>query len=780
MKNGKTKTLSILLASALGAASFVGGLFTSSVFSADEPTPVTYTASEVFGTSSASLQTDGGDGGYVQMQFSDNGKVTFKQRDLALKWATANGAQYMSMTFDLDANFATFAIVLESSSAYATKDKKTTNTLTFTNTSGVFTAQVNDDENSKQTLADVNEIVVSLAHSDEYGAFTVLVDGLDCGEFVNVGDNFAEYASSSATTPLQPLAFKATLPQDATEKTVMTFRELNGQPFNLTEGKITDQAKPVICVNDDINTFSLGTKFSVDYEAVDVLDKSISVTETYYQYDPDDWKDAEMTKDKIEYKSLTSDVAFKYTTYDDNGTSKYVFDSTFNGKTGREFVSIKLTAPDDTFKGDNAIAYELAWFANQTETFNDIKYIVIDKNDNAPMYKYAGGVTKEDYQALVTENAKGLEAGSNTEFYLPSLVGYITDDEGYKNLKFTISYKSSANTSDSPTNNTGRSPSNLKFTVSQAATYEFKVFAEDKAGNKMVYLDDECVNKNCADANCTNEKHRKVEITTDNVWDIDAIPAFRFTVSAPSLKIEDPTSNSGRMDLVSKGGMYDDFSVDAVGDSAANAKTTSKLYRVDMLAFNETNPTYALESEDFYEITYEEIATEAKKRGIATEDVPEFFLDVYVSLLATKKGVTAQQIWDANVFVEVEEFNSAIDEELHPDAWDKSNKYNWSASSRSFTAAEEGTYFVLAVYEDKDVSTLKAAAYKVVTVSAANDKLPGESDWLKNNVVSVVLFSIAAVMLVLIIILLLIKPSDETLEDVDVAVKEKKNKKDKK
>ena len=769
MKNGNTKTLSILLASALGAASFGGALFASNVVSADDPTPVTYTASEVFGTSSATLNTDGT---YVAMQFSDNGKVTFKQRDLALKWATELGAQYMSITFDLDANFATFSIVLESSSAYATKDKKTTNTLTFTNTSGVVTAQVNGDESNKQTLADTTDITVRLAASDDYGAFAVLVDDMECGDFINVGDNFAEYASSSATTPLQPLAFKATLLDTTGEKTVMTLKDINGQPFDLTDGKITDQAKPVICVNDDINTFSLGTTFSVDYEAVDVLDKSVSVTETYYQYDPDDWKDAEMTKEKIEYKSLTSDVPFKYTAYDDNGTQKYVFDGEFNGKKGREFVSIKLTAPDDTYKGDNAVVYELAWYVEEsamnpkTETFNDIRYIVVDKNDNAPMYEYAGGITPANYQELVTENAKGLEAGSNTEFYLPSLVGYIADDEGYKNLKFTISYKSSANTSDSPTNNTGRSPSNLKFTVSQAATYEFKVFAEDKAGNKMKCLDND---------------GKEVEVTTDNVWDLDNIPAFRFTVSAPSLKIEDPTSSSGRMDMVSKGGTYDDFSVDAVGDSAANAKTTTKLYRVDMLAFNQANPTHAFEAEEFYEITYEEIATAAKNRTRQPDqDVSEFFLEVYVSLLAERKGITAQQIWDADVFVEVEEFNSAIDEEEHPDAWDKSNKYNWNASSQSFTAAEEGTYLVFAVYEDKDVSTLKAAAYKVVTVSAANDKLPGESDWLKNNVVSVILFSIAAVMLVLIIILLLIKPSDETLEDVDVAVKEKKNKKDKK
>lgn len=753
MKNGKTKILSFLLTSALGVASFGGALLATNAVQADETTTaITYSASELFGTASATLKTDGD---FVAMEFSNNGKITYRQRDVALKWMTEAGAQYLSLKFDLDTNFKTFDIVLETSSATATKDKKTTNTLTFTNNGGVVTAQVNDDA-ANATLADTADIVVKLGASTEYGAFAVTVDGFNCGLFTNVGDNFAEYASSSATTPLQPLAFKATLPEGATDKSVMTFKELNGQPFDLNDdGKITDQAVPVICVNDEISTFSLGTAFSVDYEAVDVLDKSVTVKETYYQYNPD------VAKADIEYKAITSDTYFLYTVYDDD---KYVFNNEFAGKTGREFVSIKLTAPDDSHKDSAAPTYELAWYATSTETFDDIAYIVIDKNEKSPEYTYAGA-TKTGYQTEVTDSAKGLEAGSNTEFYLPSLEGLISDNEGYKNLSFTISYKSSANSSDSPTNNTGRSASNLKFTVSKAATYEFKVFAEDKAGNKML---------------CLDENGEKVEVTTDNVWDLDNIPSFTFTVNAPSLKIEDPSSASGRTDLVSKGGTYDDFDVDAVGDSAANAKVTSKLYRIDVAKFTQENPGSWFSPEKMSEISYESIAAEARAMGIATENVPEFFLEVYAKLLGEDMDMTAQEVLESGLFVEVEKFNSAIDEEKHPEAWDKNNKYNWNADSQSFTAAEEGTYLILAVYEDKEVSTLKAAAYKVITVSSANDKLPGESDWLKNNVVSVVLFGIAALMLVLIIILLLIKPSDETLEDVDAAVKEKKNKKDKK
>jgi hypothetical protein len=75
----------------------------------------------------------------------------------------------------------------------------------------------------------------------------------------------------------------------------------------------------------------------------------------------------------------------------------------------------------------------------------------------------------------------------------------------------------------------------------------------------------------------------------------------------------------------------------------------------------------------------------------------------------------------------------------------------------------------------------RASAYKVVIVETEEDVAEGESKvlaWMRNNKVSVILFGVAAVMLILIIVLLLVKPSEETLEDVDKEV-EKKDKKDK-
>jgi hypothetical protein len=131
-------------------------------------------------------------------------------------------------------------------------------------------------------------------------------------------------------------------------------------------------------------------------------------------------------------------------------------------------------------------------------------------------------------------------------------------------------------------------------------------------------------------------------------------------------------------------------------------------------------------------------------------------------------------------FVEIQEFDDRIDEELHSEEWDKNNKYNWTSSAKSFTAVEEGKYIIMADYWEKELPSQRVAAYKVVVVESKVDTIEGEGNsWLKNNVVSVVLFSVAGLMLIIIVILLLIKPSDETMEDIDKKA-EKKAKKEQK
>jgi hypothetical protein len=82
---------------------------------------------------------------------------------------------------------------------------------------------------------------------------------------------------------------------------------------------------------------------------------------------------------------------------------------------------------------------------------------------------------------------------------------------------------------------------------------------------------------------------------------------------------------------------------------------------------------------------------------------------------------------------------------------------------------------IMADYWDNEfIEDDHAPAYQLIEVESEADVIKGETEWLKNNLVSVILFSVAAVMLILIIILLLVKPSDETLEDVDKKVVSKR------
>ena len=70
----------------------------------------------------------------------------------------------------------------------------------------------------------------------------------------------------------------------------------------------------------------------------------------------------------------------------------------------------------------------------------------------------------------------------------------------------------------------------------------------------------------------------------------------------------------------------------------------------------------------------------------------------------------------------------------------------------------------------------------MIDVKNPLDPIPNTTEWLENNVTSVVLFSVSAVLLIVIIILFVVKPSDKNIEEVDVKTlrgKKQKGNKDK-
>ena len=332
-------------------------------------------------------------------------------------------------------------------------------------------------------------------------------------------------------------------------------------------------------------------------------------------------------------------------------------------------------------------------------------------------------------------------------------------------MKFTISYKTPSSNSASATTNL--SYNTLKLAVPSEGKYEFKVFANDKAGNTMkYYLDGELVS-----------------VTSSNVWDIEGIPSFTFEIANHTVKVEDDLSASSRKDTEVLDKTYKLDGMNVVG--ASNLKEDYKLYKIDRSKYNDgLEADKQLTASDLYAVTYDDLKDRIDLTKVGDYDgYFDMYLTAYAQALADKIGVSddSQAIEKIkSCFVEIQEYDSRITAENASSEWEDYNKFEWSASSQSFKTVEEGSYLILADYWEAELpASQRAAAYKIVVVDSKADVIKGESDWLKNNVVSVILFSIAGVMAILIVILLLIKPSDETLEDVDAAAAKAKEKKKK-
>lgn len=808
MNKKKLTAISLMLATtavsvAVGGALLGGGIKASAAES--------YSLTDVFSASSATVTTTDLTVGEetkkaTAFKLSDEGSVTLK-RNLAYKWyeKQADNKQgqvnYFTFKFAFESlDFETVTFTMDSKSAWATSDDKATNSIRFAKKNDGVVAYVfagdSVSEDEEQALKDSavvlpltatgkEEITLTLKEGVEYadGEFGVLVSvagqtAENIGTLVNVGANYAEYTYNDTL----PLKIKADLGENTAEgiadkSLVIVCKELNKQSFvGVSEdNKIEDTATPVVVVNEQVDGFLLGTAFALDYTVIDVLkDSNLSKTLEYYQYNPSikAKNDDETTNEAFEkFASLSTSTYFFPTSYVPEGQTQA---TTVYKENGSEFVSVKITVGDATFNGtekDKAV-YDLAWYANQSRVNADLSdnllYIPVDRNEDGAKYNEKFVTTDtvdgekqtvlvdgfedkqevKDFKDALAKAAKDVYAGSNSYIYFPSFKWLIDDNNGYRNLKFTISYRAPG--SDSETTSSSLSYNALKLSVSQEGKYEFKIFANDKAGNTMkCYLDGE-----------------EVSVTASNVWDIEGIPSFSFEIENKGLKVEDSSSSSGRQEseVLDKTFSLDSFTV--VGASELNEDYA--LYKIDL----EKCSSVAIS--DLSAITYEALAEELKTGDDYTKvtdgNYMSVYLKAYAKLLATRVGVSTETLLNSGFFEKIGEAGDRINSE------EKYEKYEWSASSKSFATVEEGQFIIFADFWEGGIPAQRATAYMVVNVESQEAVIKGETNWLKNNVASVILFSIAGVMLILIIILLLVKPSDETLEDVDAKV-EKKDKK---
>lgn len=792
MKRKNKTWLTLLLAGTLCTAT-VGATMLLDEKKAVADTEVKYSLSEVFGTENADItatkvaQTDTAE--TATFTFADNESVRLK-KSLAFKWFEGeNDARYFTAKFAFaDLNFKSLAFEMESTSAWATEQQKTKNTLVFTNeVDGVYAVVLNHGEMlgkvdpTRKVKLDVAvgsqiEFKFSEAVNAPDGEFGVWVNDVPVGAFTNVGSNHSKYEYDE----MHPLTIVADV-ETADAKTTLYLEEINGQRFDniTTDGEskkvVKDTAVPVLIVNEDLNGFYLGAAYSLNYEVIDVLQDNATVDGTYYQYNPNDkaptYKDANGNPRKI-----STSVYFYDTTYEKDGVQTSVYEQ-FN----EEYVSILYTVGDSTHNTESTKkTYDLSWYANTVKELEQgegatavkTKFIKLDRSTQGATYKILDKTNGSNdktanydaqvaaYQTLVEEAAKDVYAGSNSSIKFPSLEWLFADDNGYRNLKFTICYVSPV--SEYPNSASSLNYDGLKLDTSKEGLYKFKVFATDKASNKMqYYLDGELV-----------------DVNSSNIWDIEEIPEFVFEIENRGLKIEaDGISDRKDTEILDETYHLTDFTV--VG--ASTLKEDYKLYKLDLDKYNNALATgkEQITQSVLSGITYESLKTVvADKIVTATDkDYMKIYYEAYVSLIATAVDGDVETI--KACFTEIKEYNPLITEE-DVEEWEAYNKYEWKPLEQTFKTVEEGEYVIFADFWESDLPLQRATAYKLVIVDSEADVIKGESNWLKQNLVSVILFSIAGVMLILIIILLLVKPSDETLEDVDAkAVKAKKSSKKK-
>ena len=772
MKKFNKNIITLMLAGAL--LSGAGFAFVKpSAVSAEEPAGKTYALSDVFTASAGSVIGSETVATKEVTAFTlKNGESVEYNNNLAYEWNTAAGTEYLNFTFSFkDLNFTEISFVFENAPAQATKDDKSVNTLTFTQAGAVI---VNDAENAVPVTADNGAYNFKIKPATEYGAYEVFINDTSVGTMTNIG---AKYANAD---DVNTLVIKAKSGEN--DSSVVRLHNLNGQAFdNITtdgEGEgaqkvVTDTALPVLVVNDTISTFLLGTQFSLSYEVVDVLDDDPFVNKEYYQYHLADKDSAGLI-----YKTLSDSTYFMETTCYTDGTDFYKEDAEGrtattvyqenlededDEKSGKEFVAIQFVLGDDTFTGDDKVKVDLAWYAEDGNVVTDLisgtNFLILDRNTQGPTLKAFDKQAEADYQEKVNAIAATKYVGEEVE--LPSLFWMFADNNGYESLEFMASYKTPGS-SNAQSWSSSKDFDELRITANEEGMYEFKIFVTDKAGNTMkAELDGETV-----------------DVTKSNVWDIEAIPSFTFEIKNRGMKAEE---KSDKLDSKILDSEYKLSGIKIIG--AGTEKSDAVLYTVDINAYNNTlsGNSLRLTADVLSGIKYADLQTQINAMTVQNGEYFKAYLDAYVNLIAAELGVGGDAAAVAAIkacFKVIAPMDQRITQE-NESAWAASdNEYKWDPEKKSFKAASEGVYVMFVDYWDEEVNGAdRAAVYMVVEVEAEADEISGENNWVRNNMVSIVLFAIAGVMLILIIILLLIKPTDETLEDVDKKA-DKKNKKE--
>lgn len=712
-----------------------------------------YRPSNIFssGTSTTIGPSEEGETEYLAFSHAGDGAAAYFRRDLAIKWhASQEEASYFSLTLAFpEVNFSEYTISFESEEENISEEELSSNSLVFVNgedgaTAHVVNAAGEDGEAVEVDLSGDVEITFDEADCT-YGEFSVYVNAAKVGTFTNIGGYYMEYISSASDNPRTPITFEAT--ELSGDSQTVLVKQLNGQSFELNEGgNVVDDTAPVLVLNSDVYPFRLGQKFSLDYEAIDVCDSSVTVTREYYV--------AKAGEDGA-YAAPTDDD------YDTLTTSTWFMPSA-DSEEEVQYVSIRFTLDDGR---DNADETEepvyLVWYAAEGASVtlgtddNATDYIKVDRAQEGPVYNGltatattvdgrpsgenvkdadtedadGDGDTEEalldvltaQYQEAVDRAAENASAGEGAYFYLPSLRGLISSPScDYRDLTFNVYYYSQSQTEDDTASSAVSLDYNeLRFEIDEPGRYVFRVIASDNASNGMNYYYD----------------GQLVNVASGNVWEIEEIPEFSFTVGYDGARITDPEEQ----ELGYRESVYEleDFEIIAV----PGYETEYELFRID----EDSLPG------DLRNTSYSSLVSNAK----------EYF-----------DGEWAQYL------IAIRPYNSDVTED--DPLWDRTdNRYEWDSEDLTFVPNEAGYYVVKLTVTEPSIPGRTVTAYQVIDVRNPIDPLPDATYWLENNVAAVVLFCISGVLLIVLVALFVIKPK-KSVDEVDVKSLKgtKKDKKD--
>ena len=797
MKRYKISIVTLLAALLLFVLSAVIVLSPTAAYAADRY--VTVNGTNIFYTSirgaevtSAEETSDGETHTYTMFRIGEEQTVTYR-KNLAYSWKSASeeGEEgvYQTRNFSMTIGFAntafeSYVIRFQSQQYVATEDKITENYLIFKPAEGgvsVYHSQDADWAEDKDlaaiatfSVSDNSRIAIKFASFAD-GNYTV---SLSCGDvsvnatFENVYESYAKYVSSGDNA-VTPLTFSAQFAEDAqpaegedSVSACMKLYELNGQSFELydndsdgTYDQVIDNQPPVMCFSTTPAYVEYGTSYSFDFVLIDVLASSPRSTSYFYVLSGDQYSDSEFDYDATEfgeeeespYTKVSSGSSIRVIR--DDGTfvpSEYINDEDGN----RVYGLVKIYYEISDVSGSTAQTDKvfIDWYAKQDALVNvaDLKGTQSDGSENflklidgkqgvtyateseTTLEAYKDRITaiEEDYQKKIDDAIAALEdgklyAGSDNYFYLPAFE-YATDDYVYPtDLKYSIYYK--AETSGS---HTSLASNNLSIALTQPdVTYRFTIFVTDEFSSDMRYPDgvDE-------DGNIIWKT-----IAAGDIWEeenAELLPFFEFEVSYKPATSEDPDDLS----IAYVGSSYGGVSFDING--VDGTYTTS--YRLYVFNRNEMNDELGLN------LTYDEFVNNISallnntyKEGVNTR---KYF--------TTVKPVAELNENDAN--------------------YETMSAYNWSTSSTSFVPQSVDDFYVIELTLTDNRSQVSTLNYATVVASVETTALKGESDWLENNVASVILLSIAGVCLIALIVLLIVKPKDKGDIDMVLDAEDKK------